>query len=132
MQRLMILESPYPLYSMQINRHPQRNSIWRLLLFAIRATLVIVTSISSVVASGTLACYLGMQVRGNPSADVGVVVYEYPERGQLLCLVTFPTLSFLYLFFIKRALCKHSNWPYWIGILVAIPCSFICFFMLWW
>lgn len=115
---------------MQINRQPQRNSVWRLLLFAIRATLVIVTSISSVVASGRLACYFGMQVQGNPSADVGVVVYEYPERGVMLWLVAFSALSFLCLFIIKKILCKHSNWPYWIGILVGIPCSLYCLLFL--
>lgn len=132
MQRLMILKPFYPFYSMQMNHRPQRNSVWRLLLFAIRSALVIVTSVSSVVASATLACYLGMQVRGNPSADVGVVMYEHPERGQFLWLVAFPALSFLCLFMIKKTLCKHSNWPYWIGILVSIPCSFICFIILWW
>ena len=126
----MSLKSPYSFNSMQMNNNPQRNSIWRLLLFAIRATLVIVTSVSSVVVSGELACYLGTQVRGNPSADVGVVVYEYPERGQLLWLVAFPALSFLCLFIIKKILCKQSNWPYWIGILVSIPCSLYCLFIL--
>jgi hypothetical protein len=76
----MILKPFYPLYSMQINHHPQRNSVGRLLLFAIRSALVIVTSVCSVLASATLACHLSMQVRGNSTADVGVVVYEYPER----------------------------------------------------
>jgi hypothetical protein len=132
MQRLMILKPFYPLYSMQINHHPQRNSVWRLLLFVIRSALVIVTSVSSVLASARLACELSIQVRGNTSADVGVVMYEHPERGPWLWVVAFPALSFLCLFIIKKTLCKHSNWLYWIGILVGIPCSFICFIILWW
>ena len=49
MQHRMSLKPPYPR-----NHHPQRNSVWRLLLFAIRCALVIVTSVSSVVASERL------------------------------------------------------------------------------
>ena len=117
----MILKPFYPLYSMQMNHHPQRNSVWRLLLFAIRSALVIVTSVSSVIASATLACYLGMQVRGNPSADVGVVMYEYPERGPLLWVVAFPALSFLCLFIIKKYFASIVTGPIGLGFWLVFP-----------
>ena len=117
---------------MQINRYPQRKSIWQILLIAIRYATVIVASVYVIDVSGQLAFHMAIPMRGNSSADVGVAVYEHPERGVMLWLVVFPLLSYVSLFLIKRTLCKNSNLPYWIGGIASIPCAlFYLWFLNW-
>ena len=127
MQYRMSLELPYPM-----NPNPQRKSVWKLLLITIRYTIVIVGSTCAVFISGALSSYLAEQVRGNIATDVGVPVYEYPDRAVALWLIVFPLLSYVFLFLIKQTLCKNNNLPYWIGGLMSIPCSIIYLYFLSW
>lgn len=117
---------------MPMNPKPQRKSIWKLLLVTIRYALVIVASAYVVDVSGRLAFHMAIPMRGKPSADVGVVVYEHPERATAFWLLAFSILSYFSLFIIKRMLCQNSNLPYWIGIVLSIPCSLYFLYFLGW
>lgn len=105
-----------------MNSNSQRKLVWKVVLVTIRYLLVTVAAICAVTGSGELAYHLATQVRGIPSADVGVVVYEHPDRAISLWLFTFPSLSFLCLFIIKRTISRHSNLPYWVGAIVGVLC----------
>ena len=122
----------YTSNSMHINPQPQRKSVMQITLTAIKNLFLTVITISAVVASGELSYYWAKQVRGPGNADVGVVIYEHREWGILFWLIAFPALSFLFVFIIKNIFSKTSNLPYWIGIVLSIPCSLYFLYFLGW
>lgn len=92
------------------------------MLVTIKYMLAIVGAICSVIGSGELSNYMAEFLRGKPSADVGIVIYSHSDRALILWLLTFPILSYTFLFIIKQTFTKNSNLPYWIGIITAVLC----------
>ena len=115
-----------------MNHNPQRKSIRQIALAVIKNLFLTVTTLTAVIASGELSYYWADQVRGPGTADVGVVIYPNRGAGILLWLIAFPTLSFFFIFIIKKLFSKRSNLPYWVGIIVSIPCSLYNLFALLW
>lgn len=62
------------------------------------------------------------QMRGQPFADVGVVMYEHSGRAWLFWLVSFLSSSCFLIFMLKHYLSRESSLPFWFGGITILLC----------
>jgi hypothetical protein len=87
----------------------------------IRRALTVLGALAAAPAACALALPLNVWFRGRNVSDVGVSMYEYPDRGLLAGLALIAVICPLMLGLLARTIGNRGSLAYWVGI----PCMLV-------